>query len=454
MIIRYDNSAGKNLLHVPPEEYGAHDNARLEADRMVNSLESYRQRANPPSTGAFRHELQSRRTIQALIEELREHERKEQQLRRYVEYLTLGQQLTRTASWAWNYSSGDLFWSRDHFRIFSQDPNRSAVSAEMFFRMIHPRERARVRQEFDAAVRAKRDFDAEFRIVRPDGSVAHVHSRGRPVFGKRGELTEYVGTTVDVTARRDGEDSLGSMQAELARASRVMTLGQLMASIAHEVNQPLAALIANANASLRWLQGKQPRIDKARQALTSIVADGNRASEIIAHIRGLVRKTDGQRRPLDLNRTVHEVLAFLKTELRRHSIMIRTNLAEDLPLVNADRVQMQQVLLNLVMNAIEAMSSVSSRRRLLTIVTAGEAPTTGLVDVVVSVKDRGIGIRAALLERIFEPFYSNKPQGMGIGLAISRSMVEAHGGSLRALPRKRSGATFQFRLPTAGVGAR
>jgi PAS domain S-box-containing protein len=359
-------------------------------------------------------------------------------------------QLMRTGSWAWNYSSRELFWSREHFRIFGLDPNRTIVSEQMFFGMIHSKERARVRQAFDDAVGAKRDFEEEYRIVRPDRSVVHIQTRGRPVFGKRGELTEYVGTVVDVTERTDGEDTLGSMQSELARATRAMTLGQLMASIAHEINQPLAALVANANASLRWLQWKEPRIDKARQALVRIVADGNRASEIIARIRGLVDKTDAQRSPLNLNSTVQEVLAFVKTELRRHNILTRTKLAEPLPVVSADRVQMQQVLLNLVMNAIEAMSTVPARRRQLTIVTAAEVTATGTTEVVVSVKDQGVGIEERVLERIFEPFYSNKPQGMGIGLAISRSIVEAHGGSLRALPNKGSGALFQFRLSVGG----
>jgi C4-dicarboxylate-specific signal transduction histidine kinase len=367
-------------------------------------------------------------------------------MRRYVDYLTLGQPSTRTGSWAWNRGSGELFWSREHFQIFGLDPNRTNVSYQMFFRMVHPNERARLKQEFESAVRARRDFDHEYRIVRPDRCVVRIHSRGRPVFGKRGDLAEYVGTVVDVSERRHREDWLGSMQAELALGSRAITLGKLVASIAHEVNQPLAALAANASASLRWLQWEEPRIDKARQALLRIVRDANRASEIIARTRTLVRKADAQRSPLSLNSTVREVFAFLRTELRRHDITIRTNLAQSLPLVRADRLQMQQVMLNLVMNAIEAMSSVAPRRRLLTIVTKAQA-----MDVTVSVRDRGIGLDEETLERIFEPFHSTKPQGMGIGLWISRSIVEAHGGSLQAVRNKGRGATFQFRLPSAGV---
>jgi C4-dicarboxylate-specific signal transduction histidine kinase len=236
------------------------------------------------------------------------------------------------------------------------------------------------------------------------------------------------------------------MQAELARATRAITLGQLMASIAHEVNQPLAALVANANAALRWLGWQEPQIGRAQQALTRIVKDGNRASEIIERIRALVRKSDARRNPLSLNSVVRDVIVLLKTELRRNDVVVRTDLAERLPPILGDQVQLQQVLLNLVMNAVEAMSSVNTRPRALAITTASDS--TG---VAVCVEDRGIGLDDRVLERVFEPFYSSKAHGMGIGLAISRSIVEAHGGRLWAMRNTAPGATFQFRLPVAGA---
>jgi PAS domain S-box-containing protein len=387
--------------------------------------------------------------IQGLGDDLRKHERKEQELRRNLDYLILGQQITRTGSWAWNCSSGELFWSREHFRIFGLDPIHTNVSYQLFSRMIHPEERARVEREFQEAIRAARDFESEYRIARPDGVVKHIHSRAYAVFGQPGELTEYVGTVADVTERRHGEESLGSMQAELARASRAITLGQLMASIAHEVNQPLAALVANANAALRWLAWKEPRIDEARRALSRIVRDGNRASGIITRIRALVRKTKAHRNRLSLNSVAHEVIVLLETELRRNDITVRTDLAERLPAIRGDRVQMQQVLLNLIMNAVEAMGTVTTRPRLLVVATAADA-----AGVAVSVEDSGIGLDEGVLERVFEPFYSSKPEGMGIGLAISRSIIEAHGGRLWALRNGASGATFQFRLPFAGADAK
>jgi C4-dicarboxylate-specific signal transduction histidine kinase len=238
------------------------------------------------------------------------------------------------------------------------------------------------------------------------------------------------------------------MQSELARASRVITMGQLMASIAHEVNQPLAALVANAGAGLRWLAGDHPRIDQAKQALTRIVRDGNRASEVIAHIRALVRKADAERNSLDLNLVIEEVIALLKTELRRNKIVVRTGLAVNLSSVWGDRVQLQQVLLNLIMNAIEAMGAIVSRTRVLSIATMSDSG-----GVSVSVEDRGVGLDQEALERIFEPFFTTKPKGMGIGLAISRSIIETHGGLLWATRNRGPGATFKLRLPTARTDA-
>jgi C4-dicarboxylate-specific signal transduction histidine kinase len=317
----------------------------------------------------------------------------------------------------------------------------------LFFRLVHPEERAHVEREFLDTIRTGGDIDLEYRIVCPDGAVKCVHSRAHPVFGASGEITEYVGTVADITERRHGEESLSSMQSELARASRVITMGQLMASIAHEVNQPLAALVANAGAGLRWLAGDKPRLDQAKQALTRIVRDGNRASEVIAHIRALVRKADAERNSLDLNLVIEEVIALLKTELRRNKIIVRTGLAVNLASVWGDRVQLQQVLLNLIMNAIEAMGAMS-RTRVLSIATMSDSG-----GVSVSVEDRGVGLDQEALERIFEPFFTTKPKGMGIGLAISRSIIETHGGLLWATRNRGPGATFKLRLPTARTDA-
>jgi PAS domain S-box-containing protein len=431
-VVAYRGRVGDNTFYVPPSEFDAADRAEREVERMLTSLCAGWEAAD---TGS-------------LARELKKHEQEQQWLRRRMEYLLLGQKITRTGSWAWNPATGDLFWSREHFRIFGICPLRTELSYEVFFGMVHPEERSRVERRFMGAVRAEVDVDLEYRIVCPDGTVKCVHTRGHPVFGPSGELTEYVGTIEDITELRSGEESLSSMQAELARATRAITLGQLMASIAHEVNQPLTALIANAGAGLRWLAGPKPRLGHARRALTRIARDGNRASEVIARIRSLVRRADTQRNPLPLNGVIEAVIALLKTELRRHKIIVKTRLAGTLPAVWGDRVQLQQVLLNLIMNAIESMGGVATRARLLTIATKFDAS-----GVSIKVKDRGVGLDEDSLERVFEPFYTTKPQGMGIGLAISRSIVEAHGGQLWATRNRGSGATFEFRLPAVGADA-
>ena len=431
-LVAHRGRVGENTFYVPPSEFDAANRAAREVERMLTSLCTAWEAGDAGS----------------LAQELKKHEQEQQWLRRRMEYLVLGQKITRTGSWAWNPATGDLFWSREHFRIFGVCPLRTELSYQVFFGMVHPEERSRVERRFMGAVRAEVDVDLEYRIVCPDGTVKCVHTRGHPVFGPSGELTEYVGTIEDITELRRGEESLSSMQAELARATRAITLGQLMASIAHEVNQPLTALIANAGAGLRWLAGAKPRLGHARRALTRIARDGNRASEVIARIRALVRRADTERNPLHLNGVIEAVIALLKTELRRHKITVKTRLAGTLPPVRGDRVQLQQVLLNLIMNAIESMGAVAARTRLLTIATKFDA-----AGVSIKVKDRGVGLDEASLERVFEPFYTTKPQGMGIGLAISRSIVEAHGGQLWATRNRGPGATFEFRLPTAGAVA-
>jgi PAS domain S-box-containing protein len=400
----------------------------------------------------LRQVLQNLRSCALAIQSLEarwiQHNREQDRLLRQMDYFALGQKMTRTGSWAWNPASGELFWSREHFRIFGLEPENNKVSYQIFFQMVHVDERAQVEREFQEAVRAGGDFEREYRIVRHDGQVRCILSQATPVFGESRQLTEYVGTVADVTEQRQGEESLDSMQAELARSSRAITVGQLMATIAHEVNQPLAALVANAGAALRWLAGTPPRIDKARQAMTRIVRDGNRASNVIARVRALVGRNEVHRTPLNLNSIVQEVIVLVRTELRRNNITVRANLGQNLRPIPCDRVQLQQVLLNLVVNAIEAMAVVVSHPRLLAIATVAD-----VAGVIVSVQDSGIGLDELVLERVFEPFYTTKPGGMGIGLAISRTIIEAHGGQIWAVPNEASGTTFQFQLPFSGTRA-
>jgi signal transduction histidine kinase len=220
-------------------------------------------------------------------------------------------------------------------------------------------------------------------------------------------------------------------------------MGELVASIAHEINQPLAAVVANANACFRWLAGPIPNLDEARDAISRIVRDGNRASDVIRRIRALVKKGDTEKTLLDINEVIQEVVSLTHSEIQKSRVVLKMNLAVDLPRIFGDRIQLQQVILNLVMNAIEAMDTVTDRPREMVIRSSAQESNK----VLVAVQDSGIGIDSQNLEKIFDTFYTSKPQGMGMGLAISRSIVENHGGRLWATVNAPRGAVFQFVLP-------
>ena len=263
------------------------------------------------------------------------------------------------------------------------------------------------------------------------------------------KLNSVLVSIVDITERKQTEEELREAQVELAHVTRVMTMGELAASIAHEVNQPLAAIVTNANACLRWLAGESPNLDEARETARHIVRDGNRAGDVIGRIRTLVRKTATEKELLDMNQVIREVVALAEGEVRRNGVALRTELAGDLPLILGDRVELQQVVLNLIMNAIEAMSAIGDRPRDLVIRTQ-----RGEVDQVrVTVQDSGIGLDPQFMGQIFDAFYTTKSQGMGMGLAISRSIIAAHGGRLWAVPNDGPGMTFEFALPVETASA-
>jgi len=263
------------------------------------------------------------------------------------------------------------------------------------------------------------------------------------------KLNSVLVSIMDITERKQTEEELRKTQVELAHVTRVMTMGELAASIAHEVNQPLAAIVTNGNACLRWLAGESPNLDEARETARHIVRDGNRAGDVIGRIRTLLRKTGTEKELLDMNQVIREVVALAEDEVRRNGVALRTELAGDLPLILGDRVELQQVVLNLIMNAIEAMSAIGDRPRDLVIRTQ-----RGEVDQVrVTVQDSGIGLDPQCMGRIFDAFYTTKSQGMGMGLAISRSIIAAHGGRLWAVPNDGPGMTFEFALPVETASA-
>jgi C4-dicarboxylate-specific signal transduction histidine kinase len=289
-----------------------------------------------------------------------------------------------------------------------------------------------------------RDF--VYSTVNESGAPVYVRASGKPVFGAKGYFLGYRGTGADITAiiRADhAEEALRKAQMELAHVTRMTTLGELAASIAHEINQPLAAVVANGDACLRWLDRETPDLDAARRSVEWIINDGNRASDVIRRVRALANKTEIEKVALDLNDVIKEVIALVKSELTSHLVSLRMELTSALLMVRGDRVQLQQVMINLIMNGVEAMQSVTDRPRELVIRSSQEK----IQQVLVSVTDCGVGISAANADRLFNAFFTTKSSGMGMGLSICRSIMEAHGGRLWVTANLPHGATFQFTLP-------
>ncbi|MBZ5597039.1 MAG: PAS domain S-box protein [Acidobacteriia bacterium] len=333
-----------------------------------------------------------------------------------------------------------LYVSLAYEQVWGRPCQSLYAAPESYLDAIHPEDREAAERSFASHV----PFVHEYRIIRPDGSVRWILDRAFPVRNKKGQVYRLAGIAEDITERKRAEQALQESQATLARVTRIAAMGELTASIAHEINQPLAAVVANGSASLRWLAIQPPNLDEAREALTRVVGDANRASDVIARIRALLKKAPPPLEQLDANKEIREVLALTASELLKGGVTVQTELAADLPVVLGDRVQLQQVILNLVMNGIDAMSTIAGRPRDLLIKSVGSPE-----HVLIQVQDSGSGLDPEDAECIFEPFFTTKPQGIGMGLSISRSIVEAHGGRLWATPGSLHGAIFQFTLPRA-----
>jgi PAS domain S-box-containing protein len=290
------------------------------------------------------------------------------------------------------------------------------------------------------------EYHVERRYLRKDGRVMWANTSVSVIPGTESLPRMLVRIIEDITERKRAEEAMAEMQTELARVTRVTTMGELAASIAHEVNQPLTGVVSNGNACLRWLAREVPDLGEARAAVERIIRDANRASEVIRRIRAFVKKTDPQKVWLDINDLIHEVVTLVQSEVRKHRVALRTELSAVLPPVLGDRVQLQQVLLNLLLNGIEAMHPITDRPRELRISSQRPALDT----VLVAVQDSGIGLDPQSMTRLFDAFFTTKPTGLGLGLSISRSISQAHGGQLWALPNAGPGATFQLTLPTGG----
>jgi PAS domain S-box-containing protein len=380
------------------------------------------------------------------ITDITERKHAEVVLRRSEAYLSEAQRLSHTGSWAAIPATGEhTYFSEEAFRILGFDPARRLPRFEELQRRFHPDDRARTTERFETAVREKVDFDVGYRIVHPGGEIREIQSIGHPVFGPSGDVVEFVGTVMDVTERRRAEEE----RQALAHANRITTMGQLTASIAHEVNQPIAAVVTNAQAALRWLNMQPPDPVEVRQALDRIVSNGRRAGDVIGRIRALVTKAPPRKDKLDINDTIREVIALTRSELHRTGTLLQTQLADGLPLVPGDRIELQQVMLNLILNAVEAMSGSDEGSRELLISTEDD----GANGVRIAVRDWGPGLKPEGLDRLFDAFYTTKPGGMGMGLSICRSIIEAHGGRVWATTNVPKGAVLQFTLPPEAATA-
>lgn len=356
-------------------------------------------------------------------------------------FLAEAQHLSRIGSFAWRLATNEITWSEQLYRIFEFDP-QVTLTLELIGTRVHPEDLTLLQDMIERASSAAGDFQYEHRLLMPDHSVKYLHMIAHGTLNEDGEL-EYIGAVQDVTNRRLSEEALGNARSELAHVARVMSLGALTASIAHEVNQPLSGIITNANTCLRMLAADPPNVDGARETARRTIRDGDRAAAVITRLRALFTHKDAATELVDLNEATREVIALSRSELERNRVITRTELAEELPLVTGDRVQLQQVMLNLLRNGSDAMSSVDDRPRELLFRTEVEEGDR----VRLSVQDAGIGFEPQSLDRLFQTFYTTKDDGMGIGLAVSHSIIENHHGRLWATPNDGPGATLSFSIP-------
>jgi PAS domain S-box-containing protein len=371
-----------------------------------------------------------------------------EELRRSEAYLEEAQKLSKTGSWARVSATGEMkYWSEECYRVLGFEPQDGLPRFETFLRHIHPDDQRRVRETAESAGREKVDYEVDYRIVHPGGDVRDIHTIGHPVLGPSGDVVEFVGTVMDITERKQAEkerERLRQVQADLARINRATTMGELTASLAHEINQPIAAAVTDARTCLRWLGREQPDIGEARESAARMVKAVTRASDIISRLRQLFKKGAPQTNLVDLSEVIQEMVVLLRGEASSYSVSIQTDLSADSPRVMADRVQLQQVLMNLMLNGIEAMHDTESGGQLTIRSLKGEDG-----QLLTSVSDTGVGLPPEQAEQIFNAFFSTKAQGTGMGLSISRSIIESHGGRLWATSNSGRGATFHFTLPAA-----
>ncbi len=379
-----------------------------------------------------------------LLTDIDERKRAEDALKRSEAFLAEGQRLSQIGTFSWRVETDEITWSEELYRIFGFE-REVPVTLDLIGTRVHPEDIPLMNDMVERARGAVRDFEYEHRLLMPDGSVKYLHLIAHGIRDNDGQL-EYIGAVQDVTQRQISEEALARARSELAHVTSVTSLATLTASIAHELNQPLSGIVTNASTCLRMLTLDPPNVDGARETARRTIRDGNRASDVITRLRALFSKKDTIAERVDLNCATKEVVALSLSELQRDRVILRCELVEDLPVVTGDRVQLQQVILNLLRNGSDAMKTVHDRPRDLLIRTEREEGDRALL----SVTDAGIGFDPQSMDKLFQAFYSTKNDGMGIGLSVSRSIIEQHDGRLWATLNDGPGATFSFSIPGTG----
>jgi signal transduction histidine kinase len=390
-------------------------------------------------------------SVQRALRETRERaERRkaEKAFRRSEVYLAEAQRLSHTGSFGWDLASGEIYWSDETYRIFETEPS-TKPSVQLVLDRTHPDDRTQLREIIDRASLDRNEFTAEHRLLMADGSVKYVRAVARPLAGEDPGSFVFVGAVMDITERERAEEErerLRQLEADLAYINRVTMMGELAASLAHEIKQPVTAAAINAQACSQWLRRDPPDAPRASEAASAMVAALTRTTGIIDRVSSLYRRGKPERELIDLNEIVREMSVLLFDKASRSGVSIRTDLDPALPASTADRVQLQQVLMNLMLNGVEAMQD---RGGELTV--ASTRTEDG--QLLISVRDTGIGLSIDAAERIFDAFFTTKPQGTGMGLSISRRIIAAHGGRLWESSNTGQGATFQFTLPVGATAS-
>ena len=375
-----------------------------------------------------------------LITDIDERRKTQEKLQRSEAFLVQGQRISNTGSFGWNVASGEIYWSDETYNIMEMDRTEKPVFDAVLQR-VHPDDRAFVRGALDDAIRERTDFDIELRLSMANGGVKHVHIIGRAV---NSVDLHFVGAIRDITERMRAEEGLRQAQDDLARINRATTMGELMASLAHEVNQPISGTLINAKVCLRILERDEPSLNEVRAVFGRIVRDAQRAADVITRIRSQFMRGAPDRGVVDVNEIIQETILLLRGEAIRYKVSVRTELEAGLPRIVGDRVQLQQVAMNLIVNGIEAMKDGGQTREM--VIRSQRAENE---QILVSISDTGIGFPPELAEQIFRAFFTTKPHGTGMGLRICRSIIESHGGRLWAAGAPGRGASFHWSLPVA-----